>query len=201
MRKYVLVFMGLFITTLAIAQNDSIVQPQEEGHKPEYGRMYLLLPGAVGNNVLADANRGVIGIGTSGSLPSFYNFYLGAGVELMHYEVTDKALAGNITSTNITTVFAELFYKIQLAKDISVNPRIAVGSFFMSQKKDTKDYGNQDGPIYTVGINVDYRLVGWLKGFVGLNYSKLNGEITTNAEYSDFFNDMCQLNIVFGLKF
>ncbi|TRW25836.1 porin family protein [Flavobacterium zepuense] len=208
MKKAVFIIVALFVFANLQAQEEEEERVYDSTYidKVKYQqfdesfRVYYIFPGAVGDNVLAKANKAKLGFGMSLSLITVYNFYLNAGLEFSQYDVTDASLAGNIDHTNITNYFGEIMYKIPVYKKITVNPKIGIGYADVRQKTGSKKYGTQSGTSYNAGFNVDYAVTKSFMVFAGLNYSLLKPETETKSEYKSFYGTLHQLNIVVGIK-
>ena len=194
--KKIILLAFLFLGYTAYSQ-DTISKPFTK----EYFRLYYIIPGAVGNNVLAKANKGTFGVGTAITPYIFKNFHFFIGAEFSKYDITDASLAGNIETTWISNAYAGVLYKIPLAKNIDLNPRFSVGYFSVNQRSNGNNYGKQHGPAFSPGADIDYKLTGHFRIFAGINYALAFPETHTNKEYKSFFGTLHQVNIVTGIKF
>jgi len=195
MKIYILLAM-LFIGFSSWSQ-DTVTKPVTK----EYFRIYYIAPGAIGKNVLAKANEGKYGTGLAVTLYTYQKFHFFIGYEISKYDVTNASLAGNIQTTWISNAYIGALYKISVAKNIDVNPRFTVGYFGVNQRQDGNNYGKQFGPAFSPGADIDYKLAGNFRVFVGVNYTLAFPETHTNKGYQSFFGTIQQFNIVAGVKF
>jgi hypothetical protein len=183
---------------------DTIAKPagrtREESDR-EHFKFYLIFPNAIGNNVLSEANDGVIGIGTSGAFFRLNDLYFIVSYEFIQYKVTNPSLAGNVDRTNLANYGLGVLYKIPVAQRITLNAKV-IGSYMsVTQRAGGSMYGRQYGYGIMPGFEADYKVGGWFRVFAGLNYNISFPETHTNEEYRSFFNTLQQLNIVAGIKF
>ncbi len=169
--------------------------------KKEYIRLYLMVPGSFGDNVLAKAHKGSQGAGLMVNFYSFRQHYICGGIDFSIYNIEDVSLAGNVTHTNVRNFYLAYMYRIPIAERISLNPRLSVGSISINQRKDGDSYGRQQGTGYGAGTDIDYAFTEHTRIFLGLNYTLLKPETHTIAELESFYDTLHQLNITFGIKF
>ncbi len=167
----------------------------------EYFRFYYVLPGAVGNNVIAKANKGKLGLGVAVTMFADNNYHAMLGFEAAQYNITDVSLAGNAEKTYISNVYAQFLYKIQTGFErVAVNPKFAFGYVTIGQRGEPGSMGRQYGLSLSPGIDADFRLTGPLRLFVGINYTLSFPETHTKSDYKNFYGTIQQLNISIGLK-
>jgi len=167
----------------------------------EYFRIYYVFPNGIGNNVLAKANNGVAGIGLFVTLYSINRLHFVIGYEFSQYNVTDVSLAANVKNTYTNNFYFGALYKIPLANRVDITTKFTIGAFTVSQRSDSTKYGKQHGPAFTPGFDVDFKIVGHLRIFAGLNYCLALPATHTASEYRSFFGTLHQLNITTGIKF
>ncbi len=202
MKKLVLL-VAIFSCCLAWSQ-DTLMKPMErkkpEGRK-EYFRLYFVAPNGIGNNVLAKANDGIMGLGFAVTFYSWEQLHIIGGYDFTQYAVTDPSLAGNIKNTNLANYYLEALYKIPVMERVDFNPKFSVAYMTVRQKTHSTNYGQQSGVGLSPGFDVDFRVSGGFRIFAGLNYVLSFPETETNSEYKSFFGTLQQLNVVFGVKF
>jgi hypothetical protein len=169
-------------------------------NRHEYFRLSWTIPNGIGDNVLNKANKGIIGLGIAVTVYTHDRYHVILGYDHIKYEVTDTSLASNAEDTNLNNFYVELMYKLSLSDKFEIDPKFSVGYFGVSQRSNGNSFGRQYGPAFTPGFTVDYRLVGNLRLFAGLNYCLAFPETHTNKEYKSFFGTLQQLNIVAGIK-
>lgn len=206
--KKILLLLVLF-SFAALRAQDTIATtakaPETQNNAPklrkEYFKMYYIFPGGVGNNVLAKANKGKFGFGFAVTLFTIDNLHFSLGYEVSQYNVTDISLAGNIKNTWINNYYIAFLYKMPLAERVDFNPKFAIGYMTLGQRSYGNSYGRQEGPGFTPGFDVDFKLTGGFRIFAGVNYTLFFPKTETSKEYKSFFGTIQQFNIVTGIKF
>ena len=167
----------------------------------EYFRLYYVFPNGIGNNVLAKANEGALGIGISVTLYSINRLHFIIGYEFSQYNVTDVSLAANVKNTYTNNFYFGALYKIPLVNKLDLNTKLTVGAYTLTQKTGGTKYGKQHGPAFTPGFDVDLKIAGHFRIFAGLDYCLALPTTHTASEYKSFFGTLHQLNITAGIKF
>ena len=192
------------LSCVSLWSQEELMKPMER-KKPEsrkeYFRMYYLIPNGIGDNVLAKANDGRMGLGFAVTFYSWEQLHIIGGYEFIQYDVTDPSLAGNIKNTNMANYYLEALYKIPVIERVDFNPKFSVAYMTLRQKTHTTNYGQQSGVGFSPGFDVDYRISGGFRVYAGLDYCVSFPDTDTNAEYRSFFGTLQQLNIEFGIKF
>jgi len=169
--------------------------------KKEYFRFYYVVPGAIGNNVIAKANKGNLGLGVAVTVFAEDNYHAILGFEASHYDITDVSMAGNAESTYISNVYAQFLYKIQTGLErVTVNPKFAFGYVTIGQRAEHSSRGRQQGISFSPGFDVDFKIAGPLRIFAGIDYTLSFPETNTNAGYKSFYGTIQQLNVTLGIK-
>jgi len=181
-------------------KNDSI-KPQRQ-----YFKIYYVYPHGIGNNVLAKANKGDYGLGFAFTFVDYRNFQLNGGIKYLQFNITDKSLSTTADNTKMSSVYAEVSYKIPVTSKLTINPQLSFGSQDVNLGGgpfnvfgDSK--GRQSGVVFGGGFDVDYELDEHVKVFIGGLYSLTRVHTNTAAQYKDFYNKLGQINITAGLKF
>jgi hypothetical protein len=196
---YILAALVLALTAYAQEEEDFYDKTLMQEFEEQFN-IYFVYSNGAGDNALARANDGKGGFGASMSFFTMYRAYLNVGVEYNHYTVSNHALASNAESTNIFKLYLELMYKYHISRKVSINPEASIGFANLSQKRDSNNYGDQGGVVYTLGFNIDYRLeaIGF---FAGVNYAMIKANVNTVPEYEDFYSKLNSVNIIVGIKF
>jgi hypothetical protein len=163
--------------------------------------IYITQNNTFGDNFLAKANKPKIGFGAEIVIFKIYDFGLGFGLEKGYHTVTNKAIGGNISSTNSTLANVNLIYNIKLNNTLRLDPFIGIGEFHLIQRTGKKRFGKQKGTNFGIGTNISYKLnnsISLLSG-IKFNYSKLN--VNTNEEFIDFFDNAQIVQLKMGLLF
>lgn len=170
--------------------------------KKEYFKLYYIAPGAVGNNVLAKANKGELGTGIGVTLFAGGNFHGIIGYEYVNYRVTDISLAGNATDTRLGRVYGQLLYKTPMGYErLVLNPKFSMGYTNIKQRGvEAKNFGLQEGVSVSPGFDIDFIVEGPLRIYAGIDYILSFPETYTNSRYRSFYGTIQQLNFTFGIK-
>lgn len=190
-------YLSLFFISLQLSAQTT---EKPERIPAEYFRIYYVLPGAVGDNVLSKANKGILGLGAAVTLVTLNRFHFIAGYEFTKYEITNRSLAGNLEHTYVNNFYAEVLYKIPVTTTIDVDPKLAIGQIAVGQRNEGKSYGRQYGVSLTPGIMIDYKAFGNFRLFAGINYCLSFPKTNTNNEYKSFFGTLQQVNLIAGIK-
>lgn len=181
-------------------ENDSI-KPQRQ-----YFKMYYVYPNGIGNNVLAKANKGDYGLGFAFTFVDYRNFQLNGGIKYLQFNITDKSLSTTADNTKMSSVYAEVSYKIPVINKLTINPQLSFGNQDINLGGgpfnvfgDSK--GRQHGVVFGGGFDADYELDEHVKVFIGGIYSLTRVHTNTSAQYKDFYSKLGQINIIAGLKF
>lgn len=207
MKKIILSAFATLIIGFCYGQTDSLERPYAAG-KPEGVfranpnlRVLYIVPGGAGDNVISKAHKGNFGLGLKMNIFKLYGFHMGAGADFVQYRVTDASLAGNIQHTNITTPYFEVMYGIPVLQKITMFPKISAGYSTFHQKTGNKSYGRQQGPAFTLGTYIDYRLAKHFELFGGINYRIARPGVTAPPEIESFYRNIHQVHLSAGLKF
>lgn len=197
----------LFITGFfyAGAQTDSLrtdaAKRTETVFKRKFNlRVYYKQPYGTGNNVLAEANRGQLGLGMKLNFFSLYNIHFGNEYEYLQYRVTNPSKAGTASFSKMNTLYLELLYELPLGKVLTVSPKAAVG-YTTFRETGRELYGWQYGTTYRLGIYIDVLAAPHFSFFVTGNYSNTSLGINTSGRYEKFFGKLQQFTAGAGLKF
>ncbi len=185
----------ILLSSISVWSQDTI----QKKHK-EYFRLYWCLPNGIGNNVISNANTSGTGIGLAVTFVTFHRFHILGGYEFSQYDVTNKAMAGNVDETNVSQFYLGVLYKIPLTRTIEVNPQFNIGSISFKQTAGGKDFGRQSGPAFTPCFTADYNPTGNLRLFAGLSYCLALPKTNTADKFKFYFGTIQILSIVVGIK-
>ncbi|WP_294822073.1 hypothetical protein [uncultured Flavobacterium sp.] len=200
--KKIISILLLFIGTLSYSQDTLMkpMAPKMPDTPMEHVSIYAILPGAVGNNVLARANKGKSGFGIAVTFFEHKKLHIMGLYEFMHYEVTDPSLAANVEYTNLANYGLQVLYKIPVAERLAVNPKFSASYMTLNQRANGTSYGKQEGFGLSAGFDTDFKIARGLRIFAGLGYAWSFPKTNTNEEFKSFFGKLQQLNIQFGIK-
>jgi len=163
-------------------------------------KIYYMQPGSTGNNFLS-AHKGNFGAGTELNLFTVYNFYFGIGYNFSQYNVSDASLAANAEHTNVNTYFAKVYYKLPVTEKFSINPAIMAGQTSIIQRTRRKEYGDQEGNLFGLGVDAEYEIANWFAIYAGARYNWIFTNTEAAAEYRDYFRKLNQFNVSAGVRF
>ncbi|MCG2612046.1 porin family protein [Flavobacterium sp. SM15] len=155
-----------------------------------------------GDNFLSKANSpSFAGIGIQYNMLKLNNFKAGIAYDFMNYKVTDKALGGNLNSTNYNSLALKIQYEQNLNSEWTVEPYTGIGQVMIQQRSNGSGYGSFYGTSYYLGANVTHKLTDRFSVYSGINYNFTSYNVKTAKEFEDFFQRSNQLQFSLGIIF
>lgn len=155
-----------------------------------------------GDNFLSKANSpSFAGIGIQYNMLKLYNFKAGIAYDFMNYKVTDKALGGNLNSTNYNSLALKIQYEQSLNSKWTIEPYTGIGQVMIQQRANGSGYGSFYGTSYYLGANVTHKLTEQFSVYGGVNYNFTSYNVKTAKEIEAFFQRSNQLQFSLGIIF
>lgn len=129
-----------------------------------------------------------------------YKFNIGGLFDKTKLKATDKAIGGNVGTSNLNTANVYLNYNINLNNHLSIEPEIKYGGVEIRQSGIGKKLGTQFGKVYGVGANLNYKIDNSLTFFMNLNFNKFILNVKTTPEFESYFDNSNSFNISLGIK-
>ena len=129
-----------------------------------------------------------------------YKFNIGGLFDKTKLRATDKAIGGNVGTSNLNTANVYLNYNINLNNHLSIEPEIKYGGVEIRQSGIGKKLGTQFGKLYGVGANFNYKIDNSLTFFMNLNFNKFMLNVETTPEFENYFDNSNSFNISLGIK-
>jgi hypothetical protein len=129
-----------------------------------------------------------------------YKFNIGGLFDKTKLRATDKAIGGNVGTSNLNTANVYLNYNINLNNHLSIEPEIKYGGVEIRQSGIGKNLGTQFGKLYGVGANFNYKIDNSLTFFMNLNFNKFILNVKTTPEFESYFDNSNSFNISLGIK-
>jgi len=196
MKKFTLLFVLLFQLGFSQknTQNDGVFSVKSSL------RINGIIPINLGNNYLNKANKANFGYGLNWSILNYKGFKTGIGYEYIHYSVTDISKAGNINSSRYSDFYGFLSYDYFLNDHFSFTPFIGSGSATIHFSSNPKIITNQNGTMFKIGVQSDYRLNDTFSCFMGISYTHSKFTVNTTPELISFYDNSKTIQLCIGLK-
>lgn len=155
----------------------------------------------IGSNYLSKGHQNPsLGWNFKINLLSYKNLILGAAYERSTLNVNDKVIGGNIEESTTNSFRTILSYRINGNKKIYFNPQVKFGSFELIQKTGSKNYGNQNGLLYGLGIETNYKITNHFSIYSNLGYHFVTLQVSTTPEYEKYFNHANSIYFAIGIS-
>ncbi len=164
-------------------------------------RFQTFFPIQLGNTALAKAHKPRPGFSAQMNFLDFKNFKFGWGFDLCTYDITDKEMIANLSTSKYSSIYMLLSYEYKLTDKIQITPNIGYGSASLALGSRASRFGTQTGNEFRIGSNIDYRIGRAIFLIGGLNYVNNGFDIDTSPEYESFFSKANQIQINFGIRF
>jgi hypothetical protein len=195
--KYILsLSMALLFWNTSLAQNDN-----DELRVNTTIRFQTFFPIQFGNTALAKAHKPKPGFSAQMNMLDFKNFKFGWGFDLSTYDITDKEMIANLSTSKYTSIYMLLSYEYKVNNKFQITPNIGYGSASLALGSRASRFGKQTGNEFRIGSNIDYRISNAIFVIGGLNYVHNVFDIHTSPEYESFFSKANQIQINFGIRF
>lgn len=193
-----LIFGILLFTTVTFGQNKKEEIAKFNPHF-SFGATYSNF---FGNNYLSEGHRNDnYGFFIKLNAIQIYKFNIGGLFDKTRLRaIDDKAIGGNVGTSNLNSANVYLNYNINLNKHFSVEPEIKYGGVEIRQSGIGKNLGVQFGELFGLGANFNYKIDNSLTFFINLNYNKIILDVSTTPEFESYFDNSNSLNISFGIK-
>lgn len=193
-----LIFGIILITTVTFGQDKKEEIAKFNPHF-SFGASYSNF---FGNNYLSEGHRNDnYGFFIKLNAIQIYKFNIGGLFDKTRLRaIDDKAIGGNVGTSNLNTANVYLNYNINLNKHFSIEPEIKYGGVEIRQNGFGKKLGTQFGKLYGLGANFNYKIDNSLTFFINLNYNKFLLKVKTTPEFESYFDNSNSLNISLGIK-
>ncbi len=192
-----LIFGILLITTVTFGQD----KKEEIAKFNPHFSLGATYSNFFGNNYLSEGHRNDnYGFFIKLNAIQIYKFNIGGLFDKTGLKATDKAIGGNVGTSNLNTANVYLNYNINLNNHVSIEPEMKYGGVEIRQSGFGKKLGTQFGKIYGIGTNINYKIDNSLSFFININYNKLILDVATTPEFESYFDNSNSLNISLGIK-
>lgn len=192
-----LIFGILLITTITFGQDkkEEIVK-----FNPHFS-LGTAYSNFFGDNYLSEGHRNDnYGFFIKLNAIQIYKFNVGGLFDKTKLKATDKAIGGNVGTSNLNTANVYLNYNINLDNHVTIEPEIKYGGVEIRQSGFGKKLGTQFGKVYGIGTNINYKIDNSLSFFININYNKFILDVATTPEFESYFDNSNSLNISLGIK-
>lgn len=192
-----LIFGILLITTITFGQDkkEEIVK-----FNPHFS-LGAAYSNFFGDNYLSEGHRNDnYGFFIKLNAIQIYKFNVGGLFDITKLKATDKAIGGNVGTSNLNTANVYLNYNIKLNNHVTIEPEIKYGGVEIRQSGFGKKLGTQFGKVYGIGTNINYKIDNSLSFFININYNKFILDVATTPEFESYFDNSNSLNISLGIK-
>lgn len=195
MKKLIVFF--LFVSSIVFSQEKN---KNQIDFKPDFA-ITIISNHYFGDNYLANGHQNPsIGVQIKSDWLHYNKFSFGFGLEKSTQKVTDYSIGGNIDKTNSNSFFGYLTYHYILNSKFSVNPEISYGGIELRQKNGKKFYGNQNGRIFGLGFNLDYKMNKYYSLYSHIGYNIYSLNTNTSKEFEDYFDKTNTISLSLGIK-
>lgn len=174
-------------------------------------RLHGLMPVDLGDNYLADANKGKLSFSINMSMFEYHNFRLAIGFDHVYYDVTDVAKAATVAHSRYNSYYAQIGYEIPITKVFSVQPYAGFGSSEIGFKRtsnvpkyyltdEANHISKQYGAGFRCGFYADYRIDKIISFFAGVGYAQNKFDVATAPEFKSYFEQSKMVQLNFGIK-
>jgi hypothetical protein len=192
-----LIFGILLITTVTFGQD----KKEEIAKFNPHFSLGATYSNFFGNNYLSEGHRNDnYGFFIKLNAIQIYKFNIGGLFDKTGLKATDKAIGGNVGTSNLNTANVYLNYNINLNNHVSIEPEMKYGGVEIRQSGFGKKLGTQFGKIYGIGTNINYKIDNSLSFFISINYNKLILDVATTPEFESYFDNSNSLNLSLGIK-
>jgi hypothetical protein len=198
MKSYLSLFALLLFSAVSLGQNTSMVKDLEVD---TYFRIQTIYPIHFGNDALAKAHKPRPGFSAQMQFLDYRDFKLGFGLDLVTYDITDKQMIANLSTSKYTSAYVLISYEYRVTPKIQITPSIGYGWASLALGSRASRFGTQEGNAFRIGTNVDYKIGKTIYIFGGANYVYNTFEVKTSPEYESFFSKANQIQINFGVRF
>ena len=193
-------FLLLVCSGIVYAQSDNITPKPDLDFKVN-ARFQLLYPIQFGNTALAEAHKPRPGFSAQINLLNYQNFKAGFGFDFVTYDITNKQMIANLSTSKYTSAYFLLSYEYKLNEKILITPNIGYGSATLELGSRNSRFGGQSGSEFRVGGILDYKIGKSIYVFGGINYVINKFDVETSPEYKSFFSKANQIQLSLGLRF
>lgn len=183
-----------------------IAQTEEQPKKPELEfkvnvRLLFVRPIQFGNTALAKAHESDGGFSGHLNLLDYNGFKAGAGFDWIGYQITDKQMVANLSTSKYSSIYFLLGYEYKPTDKIRITPNIGYGSATLDLGSRGSRFGGQEGTEFRIGGFFDYKIGKSSYASAGITYITNTFEVETAPEYKDFFSKANQIQLSLGFRF
>ncbi|WP_293893204.1 outer membrane beta-barrel protein [Flavobacterium sp.] len=190
----------LIYSGIAFAQDETKTPKPQLDFKVN-ARFHMLYPIQFGNTALAKAHKPKLGFSAQMNLLDYRNFKAGFGFDFVTYEITNKQVIANLSTSKYTSAYVLISYEYKINNKLLVTPNIGYGSATLDLGSRNSRFGNQNGNEIRIGGILDYKIGRTIYVFSGINYITNTFNVETAPEYKSFFSKANQLQLSIGIRF
>lgn len=194
---YLIVLLGF---TLSNAQKEAPAI-NKELEFDTYFRIQTYYPIHFGNTALAKAHKPRPGFSVQMNVLDYQNFKAGFGFDFTTYEITDKEVIANLSTSKYTSAYLLMSYEYNVSRKIQITPNIGYGSASLELGSRSSRFGKQGGNEFRIGTFIDYKIGKATYAFAGIHYVSNRFNVRTSPEYEAFFSKANQLQLNLGIRF
>lgn len=199
MRHY-LCLIALLGFGLAYAQNETPTINKELEFDTSF-RFQTFYPIQFGNTALAKAHKPRPGFSAQMNVLDYQNFKAGFGFDFATYDITDKEVIANLSTSKYTSAYFLISYEYEAFPKLRITPNLGYGSASLELGSRSSRFGKQGGNEFRIGTYIDYKIGKTSYAFIGVHYVSNSFNIRTAPEYESFFSKATQLQLNLGIRF
>lgn len=190
----------IFYTCFSFAQTDNKAKKPELQFKVNT-RLQMIYPIQFGNTALAKAHQPRIGFTGQLNVLDFNGFKAGVGFDFVTYEITDKQMIANLSTSKYTSGYFLISYEYRPNQKVCITPNFGRGSSSLYLGSRNSRFGGQSANEFRVGGIIDYKIGKSTYVCGGVSYITSKFDIETAPEYKSFFSKANQLQLSLGIRF
>ncbi len=196
--KHYLCLLMVICSSISFAQNNTTNDYLEFDTN---FRIQTFHPIHFGNTALSKAHKPRPGFSVQMNLLDYHNVKVGFGVDFVTYDITDKEIIANLSTSKYSSSYLLISYEHALTDKILITPNLGYGSASLHLGSRNSRFGEQSGTEFRIGAMIDYRIGETIFIFGGINYVNNKFDIETAPEYESFFSKANQIQLNLGIRF
>ena len=163
-------------------------------------RFGVLYPIQFGNTALAEAHKPRIGFLSHLNFLKYDNFKAGIGFDFVTYDITDKEMIANLSTSKYTSAYLIIGYQKKLKDKLFITPHIGFGPASLELGSRGSRFGKQNGNEFRIGGILDYKITKSGYVYLGIDYIASTLDVATAPEYESYFSKANQIQMSLGIR-
>lgn len=201
-----LLFLCLIACASGFAQ-DSVTKPAKRV-KPIYkmhsigvAKVYAGYPIAIGENLLSKSYTGLYSYNIEFSFLEIYGVNFGVGGGSSGYKSKNDVYANDFENAQFITLYPTLWKRLKISEKWNICPEAGVGLAVLMERTPGERDQLQETTLLRAGVIGNYKLNYYFSLNMGVTFQYADFQVDTAAELQDYYSDVRQFQIQFGLHF